>query len=107
MANEKKVTVVGENDSVNTDVNENVEWVKASELSIEEIKKLETFPVTFRKVITKNNKTGDKTTRFSMKLVMADDFFIEDRIEHSDFFNFVYSYAKAIAHLSTDLKSGV
>ena len=56
MANEKKVTVVGENDSVNTDVNENVEWVKASELSIEEIKKLETFPVTFRKVITKNVK---------------------------------------------------
>lgn len=105
MANEKKVTVVGENDSVNTDVNENVEWVKASELSIEEIKKLETFPVTFRKVISKNKKTGVKTTTFSMKLVMAVDFFIEDRIEHSDFFNFVYAYAKPIKGLATDLNS--
>ena len=67
--------------------NVQMEYKKVSEMSVEEIKTLSTYPVTFRRV------KGDNYESFSLSITLCSEFVIKKKIQASDFYYFVNAVA--------------
>lgn len=100
--NKKNLVLDGVCDSVITDEKIDCPYKKVSELSNEEIKMLEFYPVEFEKIDGKD-RNGKIYSRFNLNVKLCPEFTIRKVLTDSDFYYFVNSVAVPILKQSDNL----